>query len=63
MQVGDRFEALTGSDSDLFAAVQDAQVGVFDDDGDQLAAVTRPELDPLAAGQDASAGMDSSLGA
>jgi Domain of unknown function (DUF6766) len=36
----DGFEVSSWTYGDLFFAVQDAQMGVFDDDGDDLAAVT-----------------------
>jgi hypothetical protein len=45
----DGFEVSSWTYGDLFFAVQDAQMGVFDDDGDDLAAVTGAELDVLAA--------------
>ncbi|HET6841247.1 MAG TPA: hypothetical protein VFK06_06120, partial [Candidatus Angelobacter sp.] len=54
----DGFEVSSWTYGDLFFAVQDAQMGVFDDDGDDLAAVTGAELDVLAGDHDAAAGVD-----
>ena len=54
----DGFEVSSWTSGDLFFAVQDAQMGVFDDDGDDLAAVTGAELDVLAGDHDAAAGVD-----
>jgi hypothetical protein len=39
VQAGDRVEVAAGADGEFLLAVQDAQVGVFDDDGDELAGV------------------------
>lgn len=47
MEAGDRGEAAPGSDGDLFAVVQDAEVGVLDDDRDALAGVAGSDLDSL----------------
>ncbi|MEU6189054.1 hypothetical protein [Nocardia sp. NPDC047038] len=62
MEAGDEFRALARADGDLFFAVQDSQVGVFDDDGDELAAVAGSEFDALADDKDAAGLVNASLG-
>jgi hypothetical protein len=49
----DGFKVSSWAYGDLFFAVDDAQMGVFDDDGDDLAAVTGAVLDVLAGDHDA----------
>jgi hypothetical protein len=58
---GDGFEVSSWTYGDLFFAVQDAQMRVFDDDGDDLTAVTGAEFDVLAGDHNAAAGVDLSL--
>ena len=45
MEAGDRGGVAAGLDGQFFVAVQDPEMGVFDDDGDQLAGVAGSQLE------------------
>jgi hypothetical protein len=61
VESGDGFQVSSWAYGDLFFAVQDAQVGVLNDDRDDFAAVAGAKLDALASDHDAAAGVDFSL--
>jgi hypothetical protein len=63
VEAGDGGGVSARADGEFFVAVEDAVVGVFDDDGDEFSGVAGPELDVLLVDHDAAAGVDAALSA